>query len=135
SGNLLTGGYYDAIVRFSTSPVAITGNTFSGGGLQLTENNANGHTSVQGNIFDPDETRYPTVDGGGNPVFFGSPALGPVSILLKLQNPSGSGNPQLDIVENTFRDHVFAILAQNVAGMQLSGNSFTPRAGHPDFLH
>src|SRR5690606_11441713 len=29
----------------------------------------------------------------------------------------------------------FAILAQNVAGMQLSGNSFTPRAGHPDFLH
>src|SRR5690606_31546515 len=66
---------------------------------------------------------------------FGSPALGPVSILLKLQNPSGSGNPQLDIVENTFRDHVFAILAQNVAGMQLSGNSFTPRAGHPDFLH
>ena len=135
SGNLLTGGYYDAIVRFSTSPVAITGNTFSGAGLQLSENNANGHTLVQGNTFDPDESLYAYLDGGNNPIFFGDPSLGPVAIMLKLQNTSGSASPGLTIADNTFADHAFAIHAQNVAVMDLSDNDFTPRAGLPDFLH
>ena len=143
SDNELRSGFYDALVRFTTSPTLLSDNEFRGAGVQVTAANLPGPVTLDGNLFDPDETEYAYVDGGGQPIPFGDARLGTVAVMLKLQNPNSTQNPggplptftPLVVRGNTFTDHVIGIWGQNPADFTLEDNTFTPRAGASDFTH
>jgi len=115
---------HDILVRYTrpTTPVLIggmgNGNTFNGGGVQVTPNGeAGGGVEISHNIFDG------SVVGG---------AAIPGSV-LRLQN--NQGNNVTAVSNNTFNDLRWGMSIENFQDVTVANNLFNPLAGYTDFRH
>ncbi|MEP7197708.1 MAG: right-handed parallel beta-helix repeat-containing protein, partial [Saprospiraceae bacterium] len=119
NGNTLTTINHDIILRFgSNGNITISNNTISGGGVELTEQNAGaGQIDVIGNNFDA------TWANG----------LAPYSPILRLKN-NYTFRPTL-VDNNIFTNHQWGISLENYNTVTINNNSFTPLAGSTTYNH